>query len=88
MPEYVKPVFPTVEAAMSFATHRASYMLHAMKQLLTDKFIDRTMASEIAVVEELSQSIGNPVAAVDMNKIIDTIFIDFPFDNNNNVFKR
>ena len=72
VPEYVKPVFPTVEAAMSFTTHRASYMLHAMKQLLTDKFIDRTMASEIAVVEELSQSIGNPVAAVDMNKIIDT----------------
>jgi hypothetical protein len=43
-----------------------------MKQLLTDKFIDRTMASEIAVVEELSQSIGNPVAAVDMNKTVDT----------------
>ncbi len=37
VPEYVKPVFPTVEAAMSFTTHRASYMLHAMKQLLLDK---------------------------------------------------
>ena len=67
------PCSPQWKFAMSFTTHRASYMLHAMKQLLTDKFIDRTMALEIAVVEELSQSIGNPVAAVDMNKIIDTM---------------